>query len=754
MEKNILKIASELTITPEQVQSVVSLLLAGSTIPFIARYRKEVTGSLDEVVLAAIRDQYDQLMELDKRREAILKSIEKQGKLTPALTKAIDAAESLTELEDIYLPYKPKRKTRASMAKEKGLEPLALTIFEQRNVNLEKLTSEFINAELGVNTGEEALEGARDIMAEWVSENQEARQKVRELFWGEGVVETSVVKSKAQDTEAQKFKDYFEWKESIKKVPSHRLLAMRRAEKEGFVTMDIAPTEELAIQTLEKQFVRSDSAVGAQVRLAISDSYKRLLKPSLETEMRVETKLKADADAIQVFSANLKKLLLSSPLGQKRVLALDPGFRTGTKLVCLDEQGALLFNNVIYPNEPQRETTKSATIVLGLCDRFKIEAIAIGNGTASRETEAFVKSIGLPKEILVVMVNESGASVYSASEVAREEFPDHDITVRGAVSIGRRLTDPLAELVKIDPKSIGVGQYQHDVDQNRLKAGLDDVVMSCVNSVGVEVNTASKELLSYVSGLGPQLAKSIVEYRNQNGAFADRQSLHKVPRLGDKAFEQCAGFLRIRDSKNPLDSSAVHPERYKLVEKFAEDLGCTIKDLMTTGELRKKLDLKKYVTTDVGLPTLTDILSELEKPGRDPREKFEIFNFEEGIHEIKDLKVGMSLPGIVTNVTNFGAFVDIGVHQDGLVHISHLSDRFVKDPNEVIAVQQKVKVTVVEVDIARKRIALSLKSDPFGKSAPVQNSTKQERSSKPKPPVKAVESMEDKLAQLRDKFKR
>jgi uncharacterized protein len=754
MEKNILKIASELTITPEQVQSVVSLLLAGSTIPFIARYRKEVTGSLDEVVLAAIRDQYDQLMELDKRRETILKSIEKQGKLTPALAKAIDTAESLTELEDIYLPYKPKRKTRASMAKEKGLEPLALTIFEQRNVNLEKLTSEFINAELGVNTGEEALEGARDIMAEWVSENQEARQKVRELFWSEGVVETSVVKSKAQDTEAQKFKDYFEWKESIKKVPSHRLLAMRRAEKEGFVTMDIAPTEELAIQTLEKQFVRSDSTAAAQVRLAITDSYKRLLKPSLETEMRVETKLKADADAIQVFSANLKKLLLSSPLGQKRVLALDPGFRTGTKLVCLDEQGALLFNNVIYPNEPQRETTKSATIVLGLCDRFKIEAIAIGNGTASRETEAFVKSIGLPKEILVVMVNESGASVYSASEVAREEFPDHDITVRGAVSIGRRLTDPLAELVKIDPKSIGVGQYQHDVDQNRLKAGLDDVVMSCVNSVGVEVNTASKELLSYVSGLGPQLAKSIVEYRNQNGAFADRQSLHKVPRLGDKAYEQCAGFLRIRDSKNPLDSSAVHPERYKLVEKFAEDLGCTIKDLMTSAELRKKLDLKKYVTTDVGLPTLTDILAELEKPGRDPREKFEIFNFEEGIHEIKDLKVGMSLPGIVTNVTNFGAFVDIGVHQDGLVHISHLSDRFVKDPNEVIAVQQKVKVTVVEVDIARKRIALSLKSDPFGKSAPVQNSTKQERSSKPKPPVKAVESMEDKLAQLRDKFKR
>ncbi|MBK7649543.1 MAG: RNA-binding transcriptional accessory protein [Flammeovirgaceae bacterium] len=754
MEKNILKIASELNITSEQVQSVVSLLLAGSTIPFIARYRKEITGSLDEVVLAAIRDQYDQLMELDKRREAILKSIEKQEKLTPALAKAIEAAESLTELEDIYLPYKPKRKTRASMAKEKGLEPLALSIFEQGIANLEKLIVDFINAELGVNNTDEALEGARDIMAEWVSENSEARQKVRELFWSEGVVETVVVKSKVQDTEAQKFKDYFEWKEPVKKVPSHRLLAMRRAEKEGYVTMDIAPTEELAVHVLEKQFVHAGSAAAEQVSLAIKDSYKRLFKPSLETEIHVESKLKADAEAIQVFSANLKKLLLSSPLGQKRVLALDPGFRSGTKLVCLDEQGALLFNNVIYPNEPQRETTKSATILLGLCDRFKIEAIAIGNGTASRETEAFVKSTGLPKEILVVMVNENGASVYSASEVAREEFPDHDITVRGAVSIGRRLTDPLAELVKIDPKSIGVGQYQHDVDQNRLKAGLDDVVMSCVNSVGVEVNTASKELLSYVSGLGPQLAKSIVEYRNQHGAFADRQSLHKVPRLGDKAYEQCAGFLRIRDSKNPLDSSAVHPERYKLVEKFAEDLGCTIKDLMTSAELRKKLDLKKYVTTDVGLPTLTDILSELEKPGRDPREKFEIFNFEEGIHEIKDLKVGMSLPGIITNVTNFGAFVDIGVHQDGLVHISHLSDRFVKDPNEVIAVQQKVKVTAVEVDVARKRIALSLKSDPFGKSAPVQNITKQERSSKPKAPVKAVESMEDKLAQLRDKFKR
>jgi uncharacterized protein len=484
--------------------------------------------------------------------------------------------------------------------------------------------------------------------------------------------------------------------------------------------------------------------------LAVKDCYKRLLKPTLESEVRVETKMQADAEAIKVFASNLKKLLLASPLGQKRVLALDPGFRSGIKVVCLGAQGELQFDTVIYPLEPQRDTVKSATIILGLCDRFKIEAIAIGNGTASRETESFVKSIGLPKDILVVMVNESGASVYSASEVAREEFPNHDVTVRGAVSIGRRLTDPLAELVKIDPKSIGVGQYQHDVDQSKLKAGLDDVVMSCVNSVGVEVNTASKELLSYVSGLGPQLAKNIVEYRNQNGPFKSRRELTKVPRLGDKAFEQCAGFLRIRDSKNPLDKSAVHPERYDLVEDFAKDLGCSVQDLMTSAELRKKLDLKKYVTASVGLPTLTDILSELEKPGRDPREKFEVFSFQEGVNEIKDLKIGMALPGIVTNVTNFGAFVDIGVHQDGLVHISHLSDRFVKDPNEVVAVQQKVKVTVVEVDVARKRIALSMKSDPFSTGVREKDAPK----AKPRVERAKEETMEDKLAQLKNKFKR
>ncbi len=782
MEKIIARIANELSLTTKQVNVVVNLLTEGATIPFIARYRKELTGSLDEVVLASIRDRHEQLVELDKRREAILKYIEKQEKLTPALAKAIEDAETLAELEDIYLPYKQKRKTRATAAKEKGLEPLALSIFEQGNIDLAKLVASFIDPAKGVNTEEEALQGARDIMAEWVSENQEARKNIRELFWKDGIIESKVLKSKAETEEAQKFKDYFEWSEPIKKTPSHRLLAMRRAENESIISLDIAPSEELAVQSLEHQFVKTSKPIAEQVKLAVKDSYKRLLKPSLESEVRVESKLQADVEAIKVFASNLKELLLASPLGQKRVLALDPGFRTGTKLVCLGEQGDLLFNTVIYQNEPQRETTKAGTIVMGLCDKFKIEAIAIGNGTASRETESFVKALGLPKEIIVVMVNESGASVYSASDVAREEFPDQDITVRGAVSIGRRLTDPLAELVKIDAKSIGVGQYQHDVDQTKLKAGLDDVVMSCVNSVGVEVNTASKELLSYVSGLGPQLAKSIVDYRNQNGAFKDRSALKKVPRLGDKAFEQCAGFLRIRDSKNPLDRSAVHPESYSIVEKFAKDLGCTVNDLMTRAELRKKLDLKKYVTDKVGLPTLTDILSELEKPGRDPREKFEVFSFEEGIHEIKDLKVGMVLPGIVTNVTNFGAFVDIGVHQDGLVHISHLSDKFVKDPSAVIAVQQKVKVTVMEVDAPRKRIALSMKSDPFDDRAVTSRESekktpklstnivgvlvKNTNTGKVKNTNKGVtttnevqsaakeESMEDKLAMLREKFKK
>jgi protein Tex len=765
---NTSRIASELKLTRPQVECVVDLLAEGATIPFIARYRKELTGSLDEVVLAAIRDRHEQLAELDKRRDAILKSIEKQEKLTPELAAVLAAAETLTALEDIYLPYKPKRKTRASVAREKGLESLALAIFEQSVLNLPELSASFIDVGKGVATIEEAFGGARDIIAEWISENQEARTKVRELFWKDGVIQSSVIKAKAGTEDAQKFKDYFDWKEPVKKTPSHRLLAMRRAEKEGVISLDISPEEGIVVKVLEHQFVRTkQSSVAEQIQLSIRDSYKRLLKPSLETEIRVETKIQADAEAIKVFASNLKELLLASPLGQKRVLALDPGFRTGTKLVVLSEQGDLLFNMVIYPNEPQRETAKSAVIVKELCERFRIEAIAIGNGTASRETESFVKGIGLPKETMVVMVNESGASVYSASDVAREEFPNQDITVRGAVSIGRRLTDPLAELVKIDAKSIGVGQYQHDVDQNKLKAGLDDVVMSCVNSVGVEVNTASKELLSYVSGLGPQLAKGIVDYRNQHGAFKDRGELRNVPRLGDKVFEQCAGFLRIRNSQNPLDSSAVHPESYPIVERFATDLGCTVKDLMNSSALIKKLDLKNYVTDKVGLPTLTDIVTELEKPGRDPREKFEVFSFEAGVHELKDLKVGMVLPGIVTNVTNFGAFVDIGVHQDGLVHISHLADKFVKDPKEVISVQQKVKVTVVEVDVARKRIALSLKSDPFGTA--INQASTPEVSLKPKPTharpkpkeqpkaerkERPEESMETKLASLVNKFKK
>lgn len=748
MENNVNTIASELNLKPQHVKAVIDLLTEGSTIPFIARYRKEVTGSMDEVALMSIRDRNEQLNILAERKDAVLKSIEKQEKLTPELAKAIEAAATLAEVEDIYLPYKPKRKTRATAAREKGLEPLATTIFEQKEKDIEALAATFIDAEKGVASAQEAINGASDIIAEWISENQEARQKIRDLFWSEGAIESKVIKSKAESEEAQKFKDYFEWKEPVKKVPSHRLLAMRRAEKEGFVYLDLAPDEEQAHKILIDQFVHSSGPAGLLVTEAAKDSYKRLLRPSMETDVRIESKMKADQEAIKVFSSNLKELLLAAPLGSKRVLALDPGFRTGTKLVCLSEHGDLLFHTVIYQNEPQREIEKSKTIVLGLCDRFKIEAIAIGNGTASRETESFVRSIGLPSSVIIVTVNESGASVYSASDVAREEFPNEDVTVRGAVSIGRRLTDPLAELVKIDPKSIGVGQYQHDVDQTKLKQGLDDVVMSCVNSVGVEVNTASKELLSYVSGLGPALAKNIVEYRNKNGAFKTREELQNVPRLGGKAFEQCAGFLRIRNSQNPLDASAVHPESYPIVNQFAKDLGCNITDLMTSKELRKKLDLRKYITDKVGLPTLNDILAELEKPGRDPREKFEVFSFDDSVHKIEDLKVGMTLPGIVTNVTAFGAFVDVGVHQDGLVHISHLADKFIKDPSEVVSVAQKVKVTVIEVDVPRKRIALSMKGNPA--AAPKQQ-TKQGPKGKP---AEKEQTMEDALAALKNKFKK
>lgn len=761
-------ISKEINQPVKNVYAVAQLLSEGATIPFISRYRKEMTGSMDEVMITTIRDRIEQLSELDKRREAVITSIEKQGKLTPELMSAVVMAQTLAELEDIYLPYRPKRKTRASVAKEKGLEPLAQKLFEQENFDPEAFAQSFIDTEKGVANAQEALDGARDIIAEWVSENPDTRKRVRELFWSEGMIESRVFKSK--EAEGQKFKDYFEWSESITKTPSHRLLAMRRGEKEGILALDIFPPEELAISSMERQYITKENAAADQMKLAIKDCYKRLLRPSLETEVRMESKMKADEEAIKVFASNLKELLLSAPLGQKNVLALDPGFRSGCKVVCLDRQGKLLHYDVIYPHEPQRESAKSAALIKSLCEKFDIEAISIGNGTAGRETESFVKSIGLPHKILVMMVNESGASVYSASEVARDEFPDKDVTVRGAVSIGRRLMDPLAELVKIDPKSIGVGQYQHDVEQTKLKQGLDDVVMSCVNSVGVEVNTASKELLSYVSGLSPALAKNIVEFRNQNGPFKDRESLMKVSRLGEKVFEQAAGFLRIREADNPLDASAVHPESYPIVQQMATDLGCSVKELMNSNELRKQLDLKKYVTEKVGLPTLTDILHELEKPGRDPRQTFEVFSFTEGVNTIGDLKIGMSLPGIVTNVTNFGAFVDIGVHQDGLVHISHISDKFIKDPKEVVAVQQKVKVTVVEVDTARKRIGLSMKTDPFAdqpapapkqKAGPKeQNGPKKDfRNNRPndrfkeKPKEKEI-SMEEKLAMLVNKFKK
>jgi uncharacterized protein len=763
MEENLNRwvdqIAKEFSLNTKHVTAVASLLIEGSTIPFISRYRKEMTGSMDEVVITNVRDRIEQLRELDKRRESIITSIEKQGKLTTELMQSIVAATTLAEVEDIYLPFKPKRKTRASVAREKGLEPLAQQIFAQDNVSLNNITQSFIDNEKGVANEQEALEGARDIIAEWISENQETRKSVRELFWTQGVIEAKVMKGKEE--EGQKYKDYFEWSEPVSKTPSHRLLAMRRGEKEGILALDIYPPEEAAVAAMDRQFIRKENDAAEQVKLAIKDCYKRLLRPSLETEVRMETKIKADEEAIKVFASNLKELLLAAPLGQKTVMALDPGFRTGCKLVCLDKQGQLLHYEAIFPNEPQRELAKSTVIIKNLVEKYNIEAIAIGNGTAGRETESFVKSIGLDNKIIIVMVNESGASVYSASEVARDEFPDKDVTVRGAVSIGRRLVDPLAELVKIDAKSIGVGQYQHDVDQTKLKQGLDDVVMSCVNSVGVEVNTASKELLSYVSGLSGALAKNIIEFRNQNGPFKDRETLMKVPRLGEKVFEQAAGFLRINGADNPLDSSAVHPESYPIVKQMATDLGCSVKDLMSTTELRKQLDLKKYVNDKVGLPTLTDILSELEKPGRDPRQTFEFFSFTEGVNAIKDLKVGMKLPGIVTNVTNFGAFVDVGVHQDGLVHISHLADKFIKDPKEAVTVAQKVQVTVVEVDVPRKRIGLSMKSDPFaqpGEEAPKGNKPKQGKSKdnrqKDNRPKEKEQSMEEKLAMLVSKFKK
>lgn len=735
-------IASELGVREQQVEATVALLDEGATIPFISRYRKELTGTLDEVQVATIRDRITQLRELDKRREAILKSLEEMGKLSDELKEKIEAADSLTVLEDLYLPYRPKRKTKASVAKEKGLEPLALEIFEQENKNPIALAEKFIDAEKGVNTIEEALQGARDIIAEKISEDAEARAKVRDLFLAKGLFRSKVIKGKEE--EGIKYKDYYDWSESVKDAPSHRILALRRGEKELYLSLEISPDEEETIEILNQMFVKSNNACADEVRAALKDGYKRLLAPSIETETRVFTKAKADEEAIKVFAENARQLLLSAPLGQKRTLAIDPGFRTGCKVVCLDEQGKLLENTTIYPHEPQKKLLEAQAIIKQLVDKYNIESIAIGNGTAGRETEAIVRAMNLPN-VLVVMVNESGASIYSASDVAREEFPDHDITVRGAVSIGRRLMDPLAELVKIDPKSIGVGQYQHDVDQNKLQKSLDDVVSSSVNAVGVELNTASKQLLSYVSGLGAVLAQNIIDYRNTNGAFKSRSELKKVARLGDKAFEQAAGFLRIRGAVNPLDASAVHPERYALVEQMAKDLQCSVTDLMSSDELRKKLDLNKYVSDEVGLPTLKDIMSELSKPGRDPREQFEIIQFTDGVNSIEDLRVGMQLTGIVTNLTKFGAFIDIGVHQDGLVHVSHISNTFIDDPAKVLKVQQKVKVSVLEVDVARKRISLSMKSE----SAPKPKSQQRKEGQ----PAKSDEqSMKEKLAMLASKF--
>ena len=704
-------IATELQIRLPQVAATAHLLADGATIPFIARYRKELTGSLDEVAIASIRDRLEQLQALAERREAIVKSLEERGLLTDELKTALDSAGTLAALEDIYQPYRPKRRTRAMVAREKGLEPLADLLWAQDTVlDPDQAAMPFVNAESGVESVADALAGARDILAERVSDDTAARTAVRALFATKGVLRSKLVPGK--EVEGAKFKDYFEWEEPIAKAPSHRILAIRRGETEGFLTSRLMPPEDVAIALLRGMFLKNGSAAADQVRLAIEDGYKRLLEPSIETEARLEAKQRADLEAIRIFASNLRELVLAPPLGSKRVLGIDPGYRTGCKVVCLDRQGKLLHHDVIYIEQSERQRDMARQTIMTLCTRFEIEAVAIGNGTASRETEAFIRTLDLPRSIGIVVVNESGASVYSASEAAREEFPEHDITVRGAVSIGRRLMDPLAELVKIDPKSIGVGQYQHDVDQKALKRSLDEVVASCVNAVGVEVNTASPQLLSYVSGLNSTTAANLVAYRKDNGPFVSRRALLKVPRLGPKAFEQAAGFLRIRDGENPLDASAVHPESYGIVERMASDLRSAVADLMRKPDLRAQIQLERYATDAVGLPTLRDILDELARPGRDPRQQFEAFAFAEGVTRLEDLRPGMMLPGVVTNVTAFGAFVDIGVHQDGLVHVSQLADRFVKDPADVVKVHQRVQVTIVEVDLPRKRIGLSMKNKP------------------------------------------
>ena len=697
-------IASALHIAVRQVENTLSLLNGGATIPFISRYRKEATGGLDEVQIGEIKERYDKLCEMAKRKETILKTIEEQGKLTDELKKRIEACWDATELEDIYLPYKPKRKTRAEAARQKGLEPLATILMMQRENNLMARVRTFIKGE--VKDEDDALKGARDIIAEQVSEDERSRNQLRNQFSRQAIITSKVVKGKEE--EAAKYKDYFDFSEPLKRCTSHRLLAIRRGEAEGLLKVSISPDDEECTERLERNYVRGNNECSQQVKEAVRDAYKRLLKPSIETEFATLSKEKADEEAIRVFAGNLRQLLLAPPLGQKRVMGIDPGYRTGCKVVCLDAQGNLLHNETIYPHPPKSEHSLSARKLTKLVEQYQIEAIAIGNGTASRETEAFVTNQRYDRKLQVFVVSEDGASIYSASKIAREEFPDYDVTVRGAVSIGRRLMDPLAELVKIEAKSIGVGQYQHDVDQTALKKSLDMTVESCVNSVGVNLNTASRHLLTYVSGLGPTLAQNIVDYRAENGAFTSRKQLMKIPRMGAKAFEQCAGFLRIPGAKNPLDNSAVHPESYAVVEHIAKDMKCSVEDLIKSKELRNQIDIKKYVTDQVGLPTLTDIMAELEKPGRDPRQAIQVFEFDKNVKTIDDLKEGMVLPGIVTNITNFGCFVDVGIKENGLVHISQIRREFVSDPTTVVSIHQHVQVKVVSIDLERKRIGLTM----------------------------------------------
>ena len=701
-------IADEIALQPAAVQATVGLLRQGATIPFIARYRKEATGNLDEVVITAIRDRLSQLEELDARKAAVLKSLETHGHLTDELKQKVISAANMALLEDIYLPYRPKRRTKAMIAREKGLEPLALNILEQTEQDPLELAGEFVDPEKDVISADDALDGARHIIAEIINEDPASREKMRDLYFTKGIIHARVISGK--EAEGAKYRDYFDWQEAAAKAPSHRILAMRRGEKDTVLNLSITPPESDALLLLETLFVRGDSAASLQVKVAVQDCFKRLLSHSMETEIRLATKQRAEKQAIEVFARNLRQLLLTPPLGPKRVMGIDPGFRTGCKLVCLDRQGKLLHYDTIYPHMNEKQDRQAAETISNLSQQHRIEAVAVGNGTAGRETEALIRKIDALKKIPVMLVNESGASVYSASAAARREFPELDLTIRGAVSIARRLMDPLAELVKIDPKSIGVGQYQHDVDQSALKLALDDVVISCVNAVGVDLNRASAELLAYVSGLGPQLASNIVKYRNENGPFKSRAELKAVPRIGPKAYEQSAGFLRIHDGTNPLDASAVHPESYAVVDAMARDQNCAVADLMADASLRAKIEVSRYVTDQIGRPTLMDILAELAKPGRDPRQAFEPIEFAEGVKELSDLKPGMKLPGIVTNVTAFGAFVDIGVHQDGLVHISELSDSFVKDPADYVNVQQKVKVRVIAVDLERKRISLSMKT--------------------------------------------